>query len=73
MLGAQGCALYVNGSLQASDADFTLRPADLGETPNNFIGRSPFPVDPYLDGEIDELRIYTRSLSGQEIATLASE
>jgi hypothetical protein len=48
-----------------------LRPSDLGDTGNNFIGRSPFASDPYLDGQIDEFRIYNRVLSPVEIGGLA--
>jgi hypothetical protein len=44
----------------------------LGETVNNFIGRSPFAADPYLDGQIDEFRIYNRVLSPVEIGVLAN-
>jgi hypothetical protein len=71
VLGPSGVSLFVNGALQASSADVTLRPADLGSTTSAFIGRSEFPKDPYLDGEIDEYRIYSRALSDQEIAGLA--
>jgi hypothetical protein len=52
--------------------DPALRPSDLGDTGNNFIGRSPFTADPYLDGQIDEFRIYDRVLSTAEIGELAS-
>jgi hypothetical protein len=48
----------------------TLRPADLGSTPNNYIGRSQFSWDPYFDGDIDELRIYNRALSADAIKAL---
>jgi hypothetical protein len=71
VLGAGGASIYVNGALQASSTDVTLRPADLGSTTAAFIGRSEFPKDPYLDGQIDEYRIYSRALSEQEIAALA--
>jgi hypothetical protein len=48
-----------------------LTSSDLGDTGNNFIGRSPFTADPYLDGQIDEFRIYDRALSAAEIGELA--
>ena len=72
VLGPDGAALYVDGRQQASSKDVTLRPADLGSTNNNFIGRSLFVADPYLDGVIDEYRIYDRALSSEEIAALAA-
>jgi hypothetical protein len=73
VLGPSGASIYVNGHLQKSDAALTLRPADLGSTTSNFIGRSAFPADPYFDGDIDEYRIYARALSDQEIAWLAGQ
>jgi len=72
VLGPSGVVLYVDGQQAGADASITLRPADLGSTPNNFIGRSQFSADAYLDGAIDEFRVYDRALSPREIQTLAS-
>lgn len=72
VLGPGGAALYVNGGLQASSTAVTLSPADLGSTTANYIGRSEFAVDPYLDAEIDEYRIYARALGADEVAALAA-
>ena len=47
-------------------------PAALGDTTNDWIGRSQYPADPYLDGEIDDFNIYNSALSASQIATLAS-
>ena len=47
-----------------------LRPSTLGNTPNNWIGRSTFPSDPLFDGLVDDFRIYSRELSAAEIAAL---
>ena len=69
-LGDGGVAIYLDGALVAQQAPAILRPADLGDTGNNFIGRSPFAADPYLDGQIDEFRIYDRVLSPAEIGEL---
>jgi hypothetical protein len=63
--------LYVNGQAVASNTQMTLRPSDLGNTTNNWIGRSQY-NDPYLDGAVDDLNIYNRALSASEVATLAS-
>lgn len=72
VLGPSGVALYIDGQLGGFDASIALRPADLGGTPNNYIGRSQFSADAYLDGAIDELRIYNRALSPQEIQAVAA-
>jgi hypothetical protein len=48
----------------------TLTGASLGNTTQNWIGRSQYQADPYLDGKVDDLRIYSRALSAAELATL---
>jgi hypothetical protein len=70
VLGASGGALYINGALVSSNAALTLRPKDLGATANNYLGRSQFAVDPYFNGEIDDLRIYASALSAAQITTI---
>jgi hypothetical protein len=70
-VGDNGVSIYVDGAQVAQQAPAALRPSDLGATVNNFIGRSPFVHDPYLDGQIDEFRIFDRALSPGEIAGLA--
>jgi hypothetical protein len=72
VVGVSGATLYFDGSSVGSDTTMTLRPADLGYTMNNYIGRSQFPSDPYLDGNIDEFRVYTRALSAEEIRALVN-
>jgi len=62
--------LYVNGASVATNTSMTLSPASLGATVHNWIGRSQFSGDPYLNGAIDEFRIYNRALSAAEISTL---
>ncbi|MBJ8192091.1 Ig-like domain-containing protein, partial [Bacillus cereus] len=49
----------------------TLNPTSLGQTKNNFIGKSQYP-DPYFNGLVDEFRIYSRALNATEVAGLAS-
>jgi hypothetical protein len=63
--------LYVNGVEVARNSSMTLKPSDLGSTSQNWIGRSQYSADPYLNGMIDDFRIYSRALSASEIATLA--
>jgi hypothetical protein len=63
--------LYVNGSENGRNNAMTLSPADLGNTVNNYIGRSQYAEDPYLHGGVDDFLIYNRPLSGTEIRALA--
>ncbi len=72
VLGPAGGTLYLDGAPVETNATMTLRPIDLGSTMNNFIGRSQFSDDPYLDADIDEFRVYDRALSPDEIRSLAN-
>jgi poly(hydroxyalkanoate) depolymerase family esterase len=63
--------LYLNGLPVGTNNAMTLRPSSLGSTANNYIGRSQYP-DPYLNGLIDEFRIYNIGLSAAEIAATAA-
>ena len=72
VLGPSGGTLYVDGAPVGTNSSMTLRPADLGSTPYNYIGRSQFSDDPYLDADIDDFRVYDRALSPEEIQALAS-
>ena len=62
--------LYVDGMQVAQNVSMSLAPADLGNTSANWLGRSQFSADPYLDGRIDNLRMYSRVLSLQEVQAL---
>ena len=64
--------LYVNGQPVATNTNMTLNPSSLGDTNQNWIGRSQFPADPYLNGTVDDFTIYSRALSASEVAALAS-
>ena len=63
-------SLYLDGRLAGRNADANLVPSDLGNTPNNWLGRSLYAVDPYFVGSYDEFRIYNRALSEVEVAEL---
>ncbi|MHC4557017.1 MAG: LamG domain-containing protein, partial [Planctomycetota bacterium] len=62
--------LYIDGVVVASGSTEIL-PADLGNTTQNWLGRSQYDVDPYFAGSLDDLRIYNQSLSQAAIAYLA--
>ena len=64
--------LYVNGTAVGSNAAMSLNPSSLGSTTQNYLGRSQWSVDPYLNGSLDEFQIYGRALSAAEISALAA-
>jgi hypothetical protein len=64
--------LYINTEEAGRNTSMTLYPADMGNTPNNYIGRSQWEHDPYLNADIDEFVIYNRALSASEISTIGS-
>ena len=63
--------LYVNGTAVGTNNDMTLTPADLGDTNQNWIGRSQYPADPYLDGAVDDFQIYDSALTAAQVSALA--
>jgi hypothetical protein len=50
----------------------TLTPSSLGNTTQNWLGRSHY-NDPYFYGRIDDFRIYDRSLNAAEVQSLANQ
>jgi hypothetical protein len=69
--GATG-TLYVDGAQVGQNTAMTLKPSDMGSTTQNWIGRSQFSADPYLNGRVDDFRIYNKALSASEVAALVS-
>jgi Alpha-L-arabinofuranosidase B, catalytic/Alpha-L-arabinofuranosidase B (ABFB) domain/Concanavalin A-like lectin/glucanases superfamily/Lamin Tail Domain/NPCBM-associated, NEW3 domain of alpha-galactosidase len=63
--------LYLNGNSVATNPNMTLHPSSLGNTNQNWIGRSQYP-DPFLDATVDDFNIYNRALTPAEVATLAA-
>jgi hypothetical protein len=61
---------YVNGVQQYTDNNATVKPADLGLTTNNYLGKSQYSTDPYSGHTYDDFRIYNRGLRDTEIAAL---
>ena len=64
--------LYLNGVPIATRDNLTLTMADVGPTSNNWLGRNGYP-DPAFDGLMDEVRVYTSTLSAADVATLYAE
>jgi endoglucanase len=59
--------LALDGVAVGTNSGLTIKPASLGGTANNYIGKSQYP-DPGLDGRVDEFCIYSAALSPAEIA-----
>lgn len=64
--------LYVDGVVAGTNAQMTLAPFHLGETTQNWLGRSQFSNDPDLQGRVDDFRLYSGALGATEIAALAA-
>jgi type II secretory pathway pseudopilin PulG len=64
--------LYIDGSYVAQNTSARYTPSSLGTTNKNYLGRSNYSDDPYLNGALDDFRIYNRVLTAAEIAELAN-
>jgi alpha-D-xyloside xylohydrolase len=63
--------LYVNGVEVGRNSALTLKPFNLGNTTQNWIGRSQY-SDPYLSGLVDDFRIYSGALSASDVQALTN-
>ena len=61
--------LWVDGSAVATNNNITLSPSSMGNTTNNWIGRSQF-ADPLLNGTVDDFNVFDHALSQAEIQQL---
>ncbi|MGD8501039.1 MAG: AbfB domain-containing protein, partial [Phycisphaerales bacterium] len=59
--------LYLDGAVVASNTAATLTPSDLGNTTNNWLGRSQWAADAYFNGLLDDFRIYDYAMPADEI------
>ena len=64
--------LYVNGTAVGSNAVMSINPSSLGlDTTKNYIGKSQWGSLSYLNGSVDDFRIYNYAFSAADIAALA--
>ena len=63
--------LYLDG-LPVATNSINVTPAALGNTTQNWIGRSQYSADPYLNALVDDFRIYRGALNPGEIASLVT-
>ena len=59
--------LLLDGVEIQSTPNAASTPSGMGETTNNWLGRSQYDVDPYFNGTLDDFRIYNRLLTPEEI------
>jgi len=62
--------LYVDGNAVDTNPGITLRPSSLGETGQNWIGKSQY-NDPYLNAKVDDFQIYDHALTAGQVTQLA--
>lgn len=62
--------LWLDGAAVATNANMTLSPGDLGNTDQNWLIRSQYAADPYLNATLDEFHIYDRALDQSEVQDL---
>jgi beta-galactosidase len=60
--------MYLNGIAVGTNSYVTNFPSGMGITTNNWLGRSEFSTTTYLDGALEEFRIYNAGFSSAEIA-----
>jgi hypothetical protein len=65
-------ALYLDGQNVASGST-QVRPADLGETTQNWLGRSQYTSDDYFIGSLDDFRIYSTAMSDGQVRYIAGD
>ncbi len=65
-------SLYLDGVKIATKNDLTITMADIGPTANNWLGRNGFP-DPAYNGLMDDVRVYTSSLTDGDVAALYAD
>ncbi len=59
--------LYVNGIEVARNNNMTLTPSNLGNTIQNWLGRSQYAADNFLDARMDEVRFWSTARTATEI------
>ena len=61
--------LYLNGVACGSSSAITIKPSDMGVTTQSWIGRSQY-NDAYLNSQIDDFRIYQKTLTAADIVEI---
>jgi hypothetical protein len=59
--------MYFDGNVVGTNNSMSFNPSSLGSTTNNWLGRSAFVADPYLNGTEDEVRIWSVARTQSQI------
>ncbi len=70
-LSGNTATMYIDGKAVGTNTAMSLDPSDLGVTNQNWLGRSEYPADPDLSGDLDDVGIYSTALSASQVAALA--
>jgi hypothetical protein len=62
----KGMEMFLDGQSVATGAT-TVLPKDLGQTTNNWIGRSQYAADAYFRGAVDDFRVYDYVMNAEQI------
>ncbi|WP_373231214.1 LamG-like jellyroll fold domain-containing protein [Cohnella sp.] len=69
VLSGSTAILYVNGEEVARNT-ISLTPARLGTLTNNYIGKAQYTGNPYMQGTVDDFRVYNSALSASDLSSL---
>ena len=64
--------LYLDGEIVASGTTQTV-PAEMGQTTQNWLGRSQYAADDYFIGSMDDFRIYNTAFSEGQVRYIAGD
>lgn len=71
VVSPSAATLYLDGASVGTTATVPALPGDFAPLTQNYLGKSWFDPDPYLNGALDELRISCRAYTPDEIKNLA--
>lgn len=69
----ESMSVYRDGVLIAQNNNLTVSMSDLGTNLLAYLGKSFYPADAYFKGYFDNVKVYNRALSAQEIAVEMTE
>ncbi|WP_277208794.1 family 43 glycosylhydrolase [Isoptericola croceus] len=74
-LSGTTAVLYLDGVEVQRQTGVTIDPGDIGggQTIANYIGRSLYSGDRYLNGDVRDFRIYDRALDASEVAAIGAD